>query len=292
MNKKRILIFGFGYTASFLANILNQKGWSVFATGREKGKLAIIKRKDAEPILFSDEKKIEKIFNEELYILNSIPPDSGEDPLLRKYSRIIWEKKEFVKWVGYYSTTSVYGDNSGDWVTEKTIPKPKLTRSKTRLKIEKFWQDLGKENNIPINIFRLSGIYGPGRSLIDRLRLGENIVVVNRPNQLFNRVHVEDIANVTYLAMRKRINNDIFNVTDDLPASQVDVADMATKLLNLPPVKKVSLESDLISDMARSFYLEEKKVSNKKIKTKLGYRFKFPSFDVGLKDLLIKTTKV
>ena len=128
--------------------------------------------------------------------------------------------------------------------------------------------------------------------MIDRLRLGENIVVVNRPNQLFNRVHVEDIANVTYLAMRKRINNDIFNVTDDLPASQVDVADMATKLLNLPPVKKVSLESDLISDMARSFYLEEKKVSNKKIKTKLGYRFKFPSFDVGLKDLLIKTTKV
>ena len=285
MDKKTILIFGYGYTSSFLSSLLIKEGWSVFATTREKENFSRIEKTGAHPILFSDKKEIEKTINKGVYVLSSIPPSKEGDPVLKEYSSLMSEKKDFIFWVGYFSTTSVYGDKMGEWVNEETVPNPRLPRSLERLKVENSWRRLRKDTGISLNIFRLSGIYGPGRSLVDRFQAGENIIVVDRPNQLFNRVHVIDIVAITYLAMKKKFKNEIFNVSDDNPASQVEVAEFARSLSSSPPIKKVSLESNLISDMAKSFYLEEKKVSNKLVKIKLGYAFKFPSFSEGLKDI-------
>ena len=288
MNKKTILIFGYGYTSSFLSSFLIKEGWSVFATTRDEENFSKIKKNGAYPILFSDRKEIEKTISKGVYVLSSIPPAKGGDPVLKEYSSLISEKKEFIFWLGYFSTTSIYGDKMGGWVTEETVPNPNLPRSIERLKVENSWKGLSKDTDISLNIFRLSGIYGPGRSLVDRFHAGENIIVVDRPNQLFNRVHVIDIVAITYLAMKKKFKNEIFNVSDDSPASQVEVSEFARTLSCSPPIKKVSLESDLISDMAKSFYLEEKKVSNKFVKKKLGYAFKFPSFSEGLRDIYEK----
>ncbi len=285
MDKKTILIFGYGYTSSFLSSLLIKEGWSVFATTREKENFSRIKKTGANPILFSDKKEIEKTINKGVYVLSSIPPSKEGDPVLNEYSSLMSEKKDFIFWVGYFSTTSVYGDKMGEWVNEETVPNPRLPRSIERLKVENSWRMLRKDTGILLNIFRLSGIYGPGRSLVDRFQAGENIIVVDRPNQLFNRVHVIDIVAITYLAMKKKLKNEIFNVSDDNPASQVEVSEFARSLSSSPPIKKVSLESNLISDMAKSFYLEEKKVSNKLVKLKLRYAFKFPSFSEGLKDI-------
>ena len=247
-----------------------------------------IKKTGVHPILFSDKKEIEKTISEGVYVLSSIPPVKGSDPVLNKYSALISEKKDFIFWLGYFSTTSIYGDKMGGWVSEKTAPSPSLPRSRERLRVENSWRGLSKDTGIAWNIFRLAGIYGPGRSLVDRFQAGENIIIVDRPNQLFNRVHVIDIVTLTFLAMKKKLKNEVFNVSDDKPASQVEVAEFARSLSNSPPINKVSLESNLISDMAKSFYLEEKKVSNKLIKRKLGYAFKFPSFREGLKDIYEK----
>ena len=288
MDKKTILIFGYGYTSSFLSSLLIKEGWSVFATTREKENFSRIEKTGAHPILFSDKKEIEKTINKGVYVLSSIPPSKEGDPVLKEYSSLMSEKKDFIFWVGYFSTTSVYGDKMGEWVNEETVPNPRLPRSIERLKVENSWRRLRKDTGISLNIFRLSGIYGPGRSLVDRFQAGENIIVVDRPNQLFNRVHVIDIVAITYLAMKKKLKNEIFNVSDDNPASQVEVSEFARSLSSSPPIKKVSLESNLISDMAKSFYLEEKKVSNKLVKIKLGYAFKFPSFSEGLKDIYEK----
>ena len=288
MDKKTILIFGYGYTTSFLSSFLIKEGWSVFATTREKENFSRIKKTGTHPILFSDKKEIEKTISKGVYVLTSVPPSKEGDPVLKEYSSLMLEKKDFIFWIGYFSTTSIYGDKMGEWVNEETVPNPSLPRSIERLKVENSWKRLRKDTGISLNIFRLSGIYGPGRSLIDRFQAGENIIVVDRPNQLFNRVHVIDIVAITYLAMKKKLKNEIFNVSDDNPASQVEVSEFARSLSSSPPIKKVSLESNLISDMAKSFYLEEKKVSNKLVKIKLGYAFKFPSFSEGLKDIYEK----
>ena len=292
MNKNKILIFGYGYTSSFLSSLLVKEGWAVFATTREEESFSRIKKNGAHPILFSDTKEIEKTISKGVYVLCSIPPAKGGDPVLNEYSSLILEKKDFIFWLGYFSTTSIYGDKMGGWVTEETVPSPSLPRSIERLKVENSWRRLSKDSGISLNIFRLSGIYGPGRSLVDRFNAGENIIVVDRPNQLFNRVHVIDIVAITYLAMKKKFKNEVFNVSDDNPASQVEVSEFARSLSKSRPIKKVSLESDLISNMAKSFYLEEKKVSNKFVKKKLGYVFKFPSFSEGLRDIYEKTIKV
>jgi NAD dependent epimerase/dehydratase family enzyme len=286
MDKKSILVFGFGYTATFLCHHLTRNGWLVFGTTREKKNFDKIKKMGAEPIFFEDEKFIANLLKREIYILSCVAPYKDEDPVLKRYSGVISEHKEKIQWIGYYSTTSVYGNHDGNWVTEKTNPVPKLERSKVRLKVENSWQKLGDRLSVPLNVFRISGIYGPKRNMVDRLKSDEKVVVADKPNQFFNRIHVDDIIGITYLAMNRKLKSEVFNISDDLPASQIEVADMATKLLNLPSVEKVPLESNLVSDMARSFYLEEKKISNRKIKNNLGYRFKFPTYKDGLRDLL------
>ncbi|MDC3170104.1 SDR family oxidoreductase [Paracoccaceae bacterium] len=283
MNKrKRLLIFGFGYTSKFMCQKLSKKNWQVFCTTRFREKFEEIRSINATPIGFDDEEKIKLLFDEDLYILSTAPPKDGTDPVIENYSNLFKNSSERIKWAGYLSTTSVYGDKKGEWVTEDTVLKPSLERSILRVAAEKLWINLGEILATKIMIFRLAGIYGPGRSLVDRLMENEKIYIVDKPAQLFNRIHIEDIVGAIEMAMSTQSRASIFNLSDDLPATQIEVAQFAANLLKKQSPETVNFESERVSEMARSFYKEEKKVSNKRLKNELGYNLEFPSFKEGL----------
>jgi len=283
MNKKNILlIFGFGYTAKFMCQKFSKKNWEVFCTSRFKEKAKEIKSLNATPIFFDDEEKIESVLSKNSYILSTAPPENSKDPVVENYGHLLKKNSERVKWAGYLSTTSVYGDKKGEWVTEDTELEPNLERSISRVAAENSWIKLGENLLIKTVIFRLAGIYGPGRSLVDRLMKDEDVYIVDKPAHLFNRIHVDDIVGAIEMAISSKSEAKIFNLSDDLPAKQLDVAKFAASLLKRKSPQTVSLESDLVSEMARSFYKEEKKVSNTRLKDELGYKLVFPSFKEGL----------
>ena len=280
--KNRLLIFGFGYTSKFMCDKLAIKNWQVFCTTRFTEKIGEIKSFNAIPIGFDDEEKIKSLFDEDLYILSTAPPENGKDPVLENYGPLFKKNSERIKWVGYLSTTSVYGDKKGEWVNEDTALEPNLERSISRVSAEKSWIKFGLNHLVKTTIFRLAGIYGPGRSLIDRFIGNEKIYIIDKPTHLFNRIHVEDIIGVVEKAMSSQSGTTIYNLSDDLPATQLEVAQFAASLLKKNIPETVSLSSEKVSEMARSFYKEEKKVSNKKLKNELGYHLAFPSFKEGL----------
>ena len=283
MNKKnRLLIFGFGYTAKFMCQKFSKKNWEVFCTTRFKEKAKEIKSLNATPIFFDDKEKIESVLSKNSYILSTAPPENSKDPVVENYGHLLKKNSERVKWAGYLSTTSVYGDKKGEWVTEDTELEPNLERSISRVAAENSWIKLGENLLIKTVIFRLAGIYGPGRSLVDRLMKDEDVYIVDKPAHLFNRIHVDDIVGAIEMAISSKSEAKIFNLSDDLPAKQLDVAKFAASLLKRKSPQTVSLESDLVSEMARSFYKEEKKVSNTRLKDELGYKLVFPSFKEGL----------
>ena len=283
MNKKNtLLIFGFGYTAKFRCQKFSKKNWEVFCTTRFKEKAKEIKSLNATPIFFDDEKKIESVLSKNSYILSTAPPENSKDPVVENYGHLLKKNSERVKWAGYLSTTSVYGDKKGEWVTEDTELEPNLERSISRVAAENSWIKLGENLLIKTVIFRLAGIYGPGRSLVDRLMKDEDVYIVDKPAHFFNRIHVDDIVGAIEMAISSKSEAKIFNLSDDLPAKQLDVAKFAASLLKRKSPQTVSLESDLVSEMARSFYKEEKKVSNTRLKDELGYKLVFPSFKEGL----------
>ena len=283
MNKKNILlIFGFGYTAKFMCQKFSKKNWEVFCTTRFKEKAKEIKSLNATPIFFDDEEKIESVLSKNSYILSTAPPENSKDPVVENYGHLLKKNSERVKWAGYLSTTSVYGDKKGEWVTEDTELEPNLERSISRVAAENSWIKLGENLLIKTVIFRLAGIYGPGRSLVDRLMKDEDVYIVDKPAHLFNRIHVDDIVGAIEKAIRSKSEATIFNLSDDFPATQLEVAQFAASLLKKKCPQTVSLESDLVSEMARSFYKEEKKVSNTRLKDELGYKLTFPSYKEGL----------
>ena len=280
--KKTLLIFGFGYTAKFICKKFLRKNWKVYCTTRSSEKFKEIKDLKATPIFFNDEEKIKNILSDDAYILTTAPPQNSKDPVVENYGHLLKKNSERIKWAGYMSTTSVYGDKKGEWVTEDTELEPNLERSIARVAAENSWIKLGENLLIKTVVFRLAGIYGPGRSLIDRLMKDEDVYIVDKPAHLFNRIHIEDIVGVVEKAMSSKSKTKIFNLSDDLPATQLDVAKFAASLLKRNCPEIVSLKSEMLSEMAKSFYKEEKKVSNKKLKDELGYKLVFPSFKEGL----------
>ena len=280
--KNRLLIFGFGYTSKFMCHRLSKKNWEVFCTTRFNKKIKEIESLNAIPIIFDDEEKINSILSEDLLVLSTAPPENSKDPVIENYGHLIKKNSERIKRAGYLSTTSVYGDKKGEWVTEDSVLEPNLERSISRVAVEKQWLKFGENFSIKTMIFRLAGIYGPGRSLIDRFIRNEKIYIVDKPSHLFNRIHIEDIVGAIEMAMSSQSGTTILNLSDDLPATQLEVAQFAASLLKKKCPDTVSLESELVSEMARSFYQEEKKVSNIKLKNELGYKLVFPSFKEGL----------
>jgi nucleoside-diphosphate-sugar epimerase len=211
----------------------------------------------------------------------SVPPDQIGDPVIRLHGDDLRAAAR-LRWIGYLSTIGVYGDHDGGWVDEDTPANPASDRSQRRLEAEDAWLRLGRDGAGPVQVFRLSGIYGPGRSAIDNLREGTARRII-KPRQVFNRIHVEDIAAVLSAAASGRGAHTVYNVTDDEPAPPQDVIAFAADLLGLPVPEDVPFEAANLSPMAATFYAENKRVRNGRIKSELDVQLKYPSYREGLR---------
>ena len=189
-----------------------------------------------------------------------------------------------LRWIGYLSTIGVYGDQGGGWIDETTPPAPTNARTRQRVEIEEAWLQLGRDSGKPVQIFRLSGIYGPGRNAITKLRSGTANRLI-KPGQVFNRIHVDDIAGVLMASLAKPRQGAIYNVTDDEPGPPQDVITFAAELTGLEPPPEIPFEQAKLSPMAASFYGESKRVSNALVKRELGYAFRYPTYREALRAL-------
>jgi nucleoside-diphosphate-sugar epimerase len=274
---KTVLILGYGYSAAVLAAGLLAQGWRVIGTTREAERMAGMRAEGVEPLLWPCD--LSEVCEAASHILACAAPDENGDPFLQAARGAI--AASGAAWVGYLSTTAVYGDHEGAWVDEETPVTPQSLRAVLRVLAEKQWLSL----DLPVQIFRLAGIYGPGRGPFQKVREGTARRII-KPGQVFSRIHVVDIAGVLEASMRKPARGRIYNVCDDDPAPPEDVLGYAAELLNLPQPPKVPFEAADLSPMARSFYRESKKVSNARIKAELGVTLRYPTYREGLQALL------
>ena len=280
----RLFCFGLGYCAAELGRRLLACGWSVAGTTAHADKMSALSARGFEPFLFdgtSAPEAVSDALGNATHLLLSIPPDPEGDPALRQFAGAIAASTS-LQWIGYFSTVGVYGDARGDWVDETTEPKPGTERGQRRLKAETGWIKLARESGNSLVIYRLPGIYGPGRSAIDQLRAGTARRIF-KPGQLTNRVHVADIATAVEASMDLSPGIHVFNITDDLPAPPQDVIAYGAELLGLPCPPATDPTDEALSPAARSFYIENKKVSNARMKKELGVRLAFPTYVEGLK---------
>jgi nucleoside-diphosphate-sugar epimerase len=212
------------------------------------------------------------------HILVSIPPENQEDLVVKNFSKFIENSK--VKWITYLSATSIYGDHNGEWVNENSKTNPISNNGIARLKAENAWVSLEKDNKIPIQIFRLSGIYSNEKNILIRLKSGQ-VKLINKKNHYFSRIHVDDISNILFKSLSKFKSGEIYNLSDDKPSTSEDVTLFGAKLLNIEKIEKIEVDQ-IKSEMLKNFYNESKKVSNKKMKSYFNYNLKFPSYIEGL----------
>ena len=261
-----LLIFGLGYTAGRIADAMRAKGWRVDSTGR------------AGNIAFADRDAVLAALGAATHILSSVPPDrtSGGDPVLEAYGEALAGKALF-----YLSSTGVYGDRAGAWVDEATptIAQSGEGRRNARAEADLAWLNLGAR------VFRLPGIYGPGRSALDRVKEGK-ARRIDLPDQVFSRVHVDDIASGVVAALTQDAPAGAYNLGDDLPCSGNEVTEHACRLLGLPLPPLESLEDANLSEMARGFYMENRRVANAKPRRVLGWAPMYPTYVEGLAGLL------
>ena len=225
-----------------------------------------------------DSKIVEKI-HEADFILISIPPINGEDIVFKHFKSEL--KKIKAKWITYLSATSVYGDHNGDWVNEKSLTKPTSENGISRLAAEKKWISIYKESNLPIQIFRLSGIYSNSNNILKRLKNG-SAKIIDKKNHFFSRIHLDDITNILVESMVNFKGGEIFNISDDRPASTEEITTFAAELLKIKIPEKITPDK-LQEGMLKNFYRDSKKVNNDKMKKFFKYKLKFPSFVEGLK---------
>jgi nucleoside-diphosphate-sugar epimerase len=212
------------------------------------------------------------------HILISIPPTKGIDSVIKNFSKTLEECK--LHWITYLSATSVYGDYKGEWVNEESLTKPTSPNGRARLDAEQSWLSLSIDKNLPIQIFRLSGIYSKESNILVRLKSG-NAKLINKQNHFFSRIHVEDIANTLFKSLSYFKSGEIYNISDDKPSSSEEVTLYGLKLLNMNKPEIIEVEN-IQSEMLKNFYKESKKVSNKKMKKFFNYDLKFPTYVEGL----------
>jgi nucleoside-diphosphate-sugar epimerase len=218
------------------------------------------------------------------HLLHSIPPGTRGDPVLAHY-RDELARLGTLEWIGYLSTVGVYGDQQGRWVDESTPTKPNSARTEVRVEAEQAWLAFGQESGIPVQIFRLAGIYGPGRSVFDKLKAG-TARRVRKDGQVFSRIHVEDIANVLEASIARPKAGAIYNVADDEPAAPSDVVAYAAQLVGVPPPPEVDFAEADLTPIARSFYEGSRRIANTRIKSELGVKLHYPTYREGLAGLL------
>ena len=279
----RLLCLGLGYSARVLAERLAGQGWEVRGTARDPERAAVppgwkMYRFDRAHRLPS------AAFDGITHILVSIPPDTEGDPALAAHGRDIAALPGLL-WLGYLSTTGVYGDRGGGWVDEGSELRPSGARGRRRIVAEAGWLDLWRHEGVPVHVFRLAAIYGPGRSPFAALRDGSAKCIV-KPGQVFSRIHVEDLAGVLAASIARPRPGAVYNVCDDEAAAPEAVVACAAALLGIAPPPPVPFADAALSPMARSFYDDNKRVSNARIKTELGVALRYPTYRDGLRAIL------
>jgi nucleoside-diphosphate-sugar epimerase len=286
MEKINIFCFGFGQVAKNFIKKLNTKNIKInlTVTSRENSSKKVFDGIEYNSFQFSQElfdNNLIKNLESSNYILVSIAPINGEDIVIKNFHNILERKK--VKWITYLSATSVYGDHKGEWVDEKSKTNPTSPTGVQRLKAEKLWMELAENQNLPIQIFRLSGIYSYESNVLKRLKSGD-AKIIKKENQFFSRIHVEDITELLFKSLKKFKAKEIYNISDDRPASSEEVILYGSKLLNMGPPKIVDLKS-IESEMVINFYKDSKKVNNKKMKEFFNYKLKHPTYIEGLNNI-------
>ena len=281
-NKSKFLILGCGFSGSFFAKTLRQHGCTALTSSRSENK-------DPNCFVFDSERGTvpnEKIFDGVTHVLSCIPPDkNGKDPVLKILNTKLQSLS--LEWVGYLSTTGVYGNTKGNWVSEIDQPNPFQKRSHNRLNCEKEWIKSG----LPIQIFRLPGIYGPGRSTFEAIK-NQKIRVISKENQVFSRIHVADITNAIIYLLHNKDSlkfEQIINIADDEPCSQIEVIQYCYDLLGIKmpePIIFEDVKNDL-TPIAQSFWMENRRVSNKLLCKTLGYKLIYENYKVGLKNCFL-----
>ena len=283
MNKINVFCFGFGQTAkSFVKKLKIEKiPFKLTATSRQETQNKNFEDINYESFQFNEKKfdnNLIKNLDEADHILISIAPVNGEDIVIKNFKERFKDKK--FRWITYLSATSVYGDHRGEWVDETSKTNPTSINGIQRLKVEKNWIELSQQYNLQLQIFRLSGIYSNQYNVLKRLKTGE-VKIINKKNHFFSRIHVEDIANALFKSLDNFKKGEIYNISDDKPASNKEVIMYAINLLgvNEPPTIEIS---EIESEMLKNFYKDSKKVSNKKMKNFFNFELKYPTYIEGL----------
>jgi nucleoside-diphosphate-sugar epimerase len=266
---KHLLCFGFGFTAKALSKRFDSGTWKITGTSRSDEGVAAIKMLGFEGLHFDEMQSIPKTVT---HVLSSVPPRDDGDPVVLKFAESLSQKFE---WLAYLSTTGVYGDHGGGVVTEETPITPNSDRARRRVAAEAAW------TKVSPHIFRLPGIYGPGRNQLESVKDGTARRVI-KPGQIFSRIHVDDIAGILHASINAPNPGRIYNVADDHPCPPQDVVTFAASLLKMEPPPEIEFEKANLSPMARSFYDDSKRVSNARTKTELGYKLIYPDYKMGL----------
>ncbi len=280
----RLFIFGLGYSGLEIARLAKAQGWAVAGTCTTQEKARRLREVAIEAHVFDGTAALAtETFGDATHVLCTVSPGAAGDPALRTCRTLLGR----ARWLGYLSTTGVYGNHDGGWVDETTPTLSTQPRSLERIAAEQDWRALAAETGAPLHILRLPGIYGPGRSPLDRVRSG-TAQRIDKQGQFFSRIHVEDIAASTLKALDRDTGTEVWNVADDLPAANAEVVAYACELLGrpVPPLIPWAEVAPTMSPMARSFYSESRKVRNDKLKRELGVVLRYPTYREGLKAIV------
>ena len=275
-----LFCFGYGYTAAALARRLRPLGWTVAGTTRSPEKAAAMSAAGVRARLWDGEFDARWLDGATAALISAAPGGDG-CPAYAAAREALAARRENVSWIGYLSTNGVYGDHGGAWVDEDSNLFPTTERARRRIRAEADWAGFGAAHVMPVTIFRLPGIYGPGRSAVDTVRAGKARRVF-KEGQVFSRCHVDDIAAALAASMERPQVHDLYNLADDEPAPPQDVIEYACRLLGVEPPPLVPLEEAGLSEMGRSFYADNKRVSNRRMKEALGIELAYPTYREGL----------
>jgi len=281
----RLFVFGYGYSGRALARRLAPEGWSVAASARSDADVARMDADGVTAIPLADRSRLAEALARAQAVLVTAPPDAGGCPGLRALVPALALAGAFPDWTGYLSTTGVYGDRHGGWVFEQSRLAAQSVEGARRVGAERDWLEVGRGMGLTVTIFRLPGIYGPGRSTLDRLRAGEARRIV-APGQVFSRIHVDDLAAGLHASIARPRAGGIYNLCDDEPAPNSDVVAHAARLLGVEAPPQIALADAQLSPAALRFYAESKRVSNARAKAELGWRPQHPTYREGLAAIL------
>jgi nucleoside-diphosphate-sugar epimerase len=289
MSRPHLFCFGLGYSALALGRRLAASGWAVTGTCRSTKRQALLREAGFSSVLFDRDRPVDQeALRRVTHILVSVPPDAAGDPVLPLHGHYL-AAAPGLSWLGYLSTTGVYGNRGGGWVDETTPLLPTGERGRRRVAAEQGWLDLWRDCGVPVHIFRLAAIYGRGRCAFDALRAG-TAKRIDKPGQVFSRIHVDDLVSVLTASMARPRPGAVYNVCDDDPAPPEAVVAYAAELLGIEPPPLAALDAAGLSPMALSFYDDNKRVANRLIKTELGVALRYPDFRTGLAAILSDET--